>query len=342
VGAVLIAGTLILLFPMSPWLGSSSREEARVRTSSPSAPHEGGSKAGETAASPRHAEDPSPAPRSAATTGSPASTDARFRGRGEIRGHVEVSGTGPFPEHWRLVLRPSTSLVGRDLAEERVLEFAGGVQDFVAGDLPLAGYDVIAEAEGMNGLPLPILLDRRNASPFVNLRLTPAGSLEGRVVDAEKLPAEGVTLTLVPLPEGELLVARTDALGDYRFPQVLDGSYLLFLGTRDFPLVAEPTRIAFRAPTLTVPELELPSLATLELTLVDEVENRLEGVRVAGSSPHGGTLEGITDATGRLVLRHLLAGRWRIQLDHEGHKSRRVTVELATGETERVSLQLFP
>ncbi len=273
-------------------------------------------------------------------TQSASRSESRFQGRGEIRGHVEVQGDAAFPERWRLVLSPSTSLVGRELAEERVIEFSG-VQDFVARDLPLGGYDVKAESDGMNGLAQPILLDRRNWSPFVNLRLVPAGFVEGNVVDAEGIPAEGVSLMLVPLPDGEPRTALTDSLGNYRFTQVNDGSYLLFLGSRDHPLVRDPQRIAFRAPALSVPRLELPLLGALELTVVDEAEERLAGVRIEASSPSGGSFEGETDASGRLAVRHLPAGRYRIKLEHEGYESRRVTVELDTHETEEIALQLF-
>jgi hypothetical protein len=166
------------------------------------------------------------------------------------------------------------------------------------------------------------------------------------VLDAEHLPAEGVTLTLVPLAPGpaagsEPLVACTDALGQYRFHQVLDGPYELVAGTRDFPLGPPVQRLAFRAPALTMPTIDLPPLATLDLVVIDEIGNRIEGVALAGSSPTGGTLAGTTDAAGRLVVRHLLPGRWRLDLEQAERKSRRVYVELAAGVTENLNLQLF-
>ncbi len=321
------------------WVGRSSSTRRSVSgTSEPSATSDASPDGGESLAGAESGESEA---RALVPLESGSHPEPRFQGRGEIRGHVETEGD-VFPEQWRLVLSPSTSLVGRELAEERVIEFSGGVQDFAVSDLPLGGYDVKAESDGMNGLAQPILLDRRNWSPFVNLRLVPAGFLEGNVVDAEGIPAEGVGVALVPLPEGEPRIAHTDSLGNYRFTQVLDGSYLLFLGSRDYPLVREPQRIAFRAPALTVPRLELPPLSTLELTVVDEAEESLPGVRIEASSPSGGTFEGETDASGRLAVRHLPAGRYRIKLEHEGHASRRVTVELDGHETEKISLQLFP
>jgi hypothetical protein len=341
---LLAAAGLVLAFVLfgGAWRGETPRAEHENPSRSPATDAEAPGAGAPVDPDPYAAQNA----RSAAAGAAPApGLDVRFRGRGEIRGRVEVSGDGPFPTTWQLVLRPSTSLVGRELAEERVLEFVNGEQDFAVRDLPLAGYDVLPQAAGMNGLTQPVLLDTRNTSPFVSLRLVPAGVLEGKVLDAERLPAAGVTLTLVPKPprvESEPLVTTTDALGIYRFGQVLDGPYELVAGTPDFPLGPPPQRLVFKAPSLTMPDIVLPPLAVLDLIVVDELENRVENAAVAGSSPSGGTLAGTTDAAGRLVVPHLLPGRWRIELEHEGHKSRRVTADLVAGETAALNLQLFP
>ena len=83
---------------------------------------------------------------------------ARFDGTtGRLRGHVEITGEAPFPERWVLRLAPSTLLPGTEHAEERVLEYTDGRQDFDVPDLSLGGYDVQAEAEGFNGRVQPVV-----------------------------------------------------------------------------------------------------------------------------------------------------------------------------------------
>lgn len=268
--------------------------------------------------------------------------DPRFSGAaGELRGHVEVQGDQPFPRRWTLVLRPSTTLIGRELAVTRRIDVEDGRQDFVVSDLPLAGYDVLAEAEGMNGLAQPVLIDRRNSTPFVNLRLAPAGFVEGVVKDHEGLPAEGLTLTLLTEPDGPAVEATTDALGRYRFERVLDGPHQLVVGPVASPIVPERKELRFRAPSMILPDIELPPLATLELEILDLAHRSLPDVTIRGSGTNGGAFEGTTDAYGRYVARFLPPGRYRIRLEREGYEPRRVAIEITSAERQELMFQLL-
>lgn len=262
----------------------------------------------------------------------PALVDPRFDGRGRLRGHVEVSGDHPFPESWRLVLAPSTTLMGRELAEERVVELSG-TQDFVVEDLPLAGYDLRAEADGWNGLTAPILLDTRNPELFVNLRMVKAGAVDGRIVDHEGAPAGGVVVTLTPVGTSETREVRTDVLGGYRFDSVLDGPYQLGVGPLLSPLLPRATTLRVQAPGMTVPDLELPPLAALTVVMADAEEILLPGVHVTGSCVNGGSLDALTDSYGEVTIRHLRPGRWRLRFDLEGYQTRRDQLDLIAGET---------
>ena len=266
-------------------------------------------------------------------------TKDRFRGMGKIRGHVETSGDEPFPDVWRLSLTPSTTLIGSEVAVERVIDFTDGRRDFTVSDLPLGGYDVRAEAAGMNGLAQPVLLEKRSSSVFINLLMVEAGFIEGKIKDADGLPADGVVVTLIEMPSHASRETLTDALGEYRFEDVLDGAYQLMIGRFENPILKERRTLRMAAPGMTIPDIELPPLATLELTVIDPTEDRLlSNVTVRGSGSNGGVFEGQTDGYGVFLARYLPPGRWRLRLELEGYEGRRDALELEAGELRRISL----
>lgn len=201
---------------------------------------------------------------------------------GSLRGHVTVSGEEPFPREWQLVLRPSLLLPDREHAVARTLEFRDGREDFEVRELPLGGYDVFAQAAGFNGQVLPVLLEPGNEHPFVNLRMVPAGELEGRILDAEGLPAEGIRVTLFAVEGGAAREAVSDARGVYVFEQLPDGAYELLLGKATAPLRPERHPVRFLAPRLTFPDITLPALGEIHVRVVDSFERPLEGVEVRG------------------------------------------------------------
>jgi hypothetical protein len=265
--------------------------------------------------------------------------------RGSLRGRLEVQGEEPLPDTWRLIARPSRFLPERETAVERRLEFTDGRREFVLPDLPLGGYDVQAEAEGFNGQVLPLLLERGGEHPFVVLHLVPAGTLEGRVVDSEKAPAEGIPISLFDQQSGAAREAVTDARGVFRFEKLPDGAYDLLIGKDTAPLVRERRPVRFSAPRLTFPEIELPPLGTIDLRVVDSLSRPLEGVEVRGSGTNGGLVDGRTDFEGRIVARHLPAGHFRLRLEHpalDSAYSRRITLEVNAGAVAEARVPLGP
>jgi len=267
-----------------------------------------------------------------------------FRGHGTLRGHVEIYGDLPAPEQWSLLLRPSHVLFGAEHAEERELTFRGDQLDFEVGDLPLGGYDVQALAAGRNGLVLPVLLTRKNPSPFVVIGISPASHLEGYVVDGQDLPVEGIELTLETPDASERLSAATDAAGYYRFEGVRDGAYRLLVGSPLHPfLPTESLRIA--TPGMRFPTIELPPLGTLSVFVLDEDGLYLPNARVRGTGTGGGVLDGVTDADGHVVFPNLVPGRFRLRAEHPtiaDRTSRRAAEEVNGGETVRVELRFLP
>lgn len=256
--------------------------------------------------------------------------------RGSLRGHVEVSGEEPFPLQWRLELRPSATLPRREWAETRTLEFARGEQDFEVRELALAGYDVHVVASGFNGPVQAVLLEPGNEHPFVNLRLVPAGTLTGRVLEASGTPAEGIPVTLFSVTDGAQREATSDARGLYRFVGLPDGAYELLIGKASAPLIPERRPVRFLAPSLTFPDTELPALGAIAVRVVDSFARPLEGILVRGSGTNGGVFEGTTDFDGRFLAKHLPAGHFRARLSRPGQpeaREKRFAVEVLAGET---------
>jgi len=264
---------------------------------------------------------------------------------GSLRGHVEVTGEQDFPASWQLVIGPSKTMPQREHALSRTLEFADGRKDFEVDELPLGGYDVAAQAAGFNGQVLPLLLEPGSEHPFVNLRLVPCGELEGRVLDAQGVPAEGVPVTLVAVADQTSLEAVSGADGVFHFRELADGAYELQLGKATAPLMPEHHPVRFQAPHLTFPDLTLPLLGELHVRVVDSLERPLEGVEVTGSGTNGGVVEGKTDYDGRLVAKHLPAGRFRLRLAHpalDEKYTRRVAVDVVAGQVAEAPVRLGP
>jgi hypothetical protein len=271
---------------------------------------------------------------------------AQFTGpAGSLRGHVEVTGEEPFPTVWRLVARPSRILAGHEYASERSLEFTDGRQDFELTDIPLGGYDVFAEAEGFNGQALPIVLQKGTDQAFVNLRMVPAGTLEGRVLDSQGLGAVGVPITLFTQPDESAREVLTDDNGLFRFEKLPDGAYDLLVGRAGAPLLPERRPVRFAAPHLTFPDIELPLLGEIQLRVVDSLTRPLEGVEVRGSGKKGGVIEGKTDYDGRLTARYLPAGHFTLRLSHpsfDASVSRRIAVEVVAGQVTEAPVHFGP
>lgn len=273
-------------------------------------------------------------------SGAPLYDDAkRFRGYGGLRGHVEARGGAAFPESWSLLFAPSRFLDGQGNPIERRVEFTGGVRDFEVEGLPLGGYDVRIAAPGWNSRIFPVLLERTTPIPFVNLEIYPAGHLEGRLVGADKLPAEGVAVFIEALADGERLDAVSDLAGVFRFTNVLDGEYRLYVGPKNNPLI-EPLSLSFLSPAMYLPDFELPVLGEVEFIVTDIEGLPLAGVSLHGSGTAGGVVEGLTGADGTLLVRFLPAGRYRVRADLEGKSTRRTSFDLTTEERAEVHVRL--
>jgi hypothetical protein len=280
--------------------------------------------------------------RSAPTSKPTAGTTPRFVGRGRVRGSCDTPPGITLPEHWTVVLEPSRSLIGSEHAEHRRLE-CSGTQEFALEDLPLGGYDVRCEAAGMNGLPVAVLLEQGSSDPYVLLLLSPAGSLEGELVDGDADPLEDVPVALEPLARGRgpRVETRTDARGRYRFERVLDGEYRLHFGRVENPIT--PAReLAFQAPGMTFPRVVIDGLHTLSVRVKDDAGRPVQGARVHGNGSNGGTFEGETDVAGEYRARHLRDGRVRVRAERAGFGSAFEVLEFGSTPQRELELVLRP
>ena len=240
--------------PLDGGPASGANSDALGRSSSMSAPQDTGSRTSEGAAG--------------------LDESKRFAGKGSLRGFIQMTTDQPLPATWTLVIEPSSSLVGSELATTQTVEITG-TDEFEVTDLPLAGYSIYGQADGLNGAAVNVLLERTSNSAYVTLGLSPAGFLTGQLVDYLGTPLEGVSVWLTK-GSGGMFAAQTGALetktladGTWRFDKVLDGFYSVAYGSLTSPLVP-PSTISFRAPSLTMPAPELPPLSTFTIQVVAE------------------------------------------------------------------------
>lgn len=311
----------------------------------------------ERAAAPSARIDPLPAPPAAARegvlqpllprSGPPPEADPqqlfdreRYRGLGTLRITVRTGPAVAFPESWTLVLEPSDVLIGGQYARGRRVVVTGGEQELVLDDVPLGGYSVRAEAPRMNGVLQRVLLARPHENDrHVFLELKPAGFLTGRVVDGEGNDVAGVPIVLEPFDAGTRRTARTDPAGVYLFEDVLDGEYRLYAGVPESPLVAA-RELAFSAPSLTMPDFELPLLGELSILVLELGDIPAPAIHITGFGQEGGRIDVTTNDRGEALARFLPPGWFTVLAQHGDGSRTRARVQLEPGETREVVIVL--
>ena len=264
-----------------------------------------------------------------------------FEGQGTIRGRIGARpGTLP-PREWDLVLEPHPMLRGSERAEFRRVKFRAGERDFRIEGLRLGGYRVRAEADGLNSSSADVLLVKGSPDQFTELALSPAGWLDGSVLDAQGQPAEGVEVELQEVVTRARLTTTTDAGGAFEFRSLLDGEYTLHFGAAGHRLLPEEL-VSFRAPRLTYPARTLPPAACLVVTVLGRLGEPAAGVRVSGYGRPEGSFDVRSDDQGRATVRWLSAGTWRVNAVDEGEGlSARGTLDVAAGEPAELTLRLL-
>jgi hypothetical protein len=250
---------------------------------------------------------------------------------GVIRGELLVGGGATVPERWSLHVGPHPWLAGHDRAADRRIEFEHGETKNEVRDLPLGGYLVEAIATGLNCLPGNVMLVRGSEDQFVTIQLSPAGFIDGGVLDSEGRPADGLEVTLESAATGERATQTTDASGNFVFRAVRDGEYRILFGRPDSPLLP-PQSLAFQAPSMRFPTRTLPPSAALDVTVVDARLRPVAGARISGSAAGGGAVDTSTDASGTARVRFLPPGTYRIDARTDLGLRGSGTVALAGGK----------
>ena len=230
---------------------------------------------------------------------------------GVIRGELLAGGGVALPDRWTLHVGPHPWLAGHDRAADRRIEFEHGETTFEVQGLPLGGYLVEAIAPGRNCLPGNVMLVHGSEDQFVTIQLSPAGFVDGGVLDSEGRPADGLEVTLESVATGERATQTTDVAGNFVFRSVRDGEYRILFGRPDSPLLP-PQSLVFQAPSMRFPTRTLPPSATLVVTVVDPGLHPIAGARISGSAAGGGAVDTSTDASGSVRVRFLPPGTYRI------------------------------
>ena len=308
------------------------------------------------------APDPAPAGRSELVAGAPVEGDLAprtsleigrdfpwktapksFDGTCTISGVVEVALDLPFPERWTLVIEPSVFGKGRERAERRAVEMRGGERTFEERDLPMGGYRVWAQADGLNCAPQEVLLFRLADQPqlagkdhaHLMLQLTRSGFVDGSVLDVDGRPVEGLAVTLEDRNDRSRRTVRTGPAGIWRVDDVRDGAYRVLFGPPDRPLIPAED-LGFVGPSHRFPDRVVPRLIAFEVRVLDDGGRPLAGASVRGLGQPLGAIEATTEADGIARVTHAPAGRYQLRVAAEGGWSGQRIVEI--GDPDRGSV----
>lgn len=263
----------------------------------------------------------------------------QFEGRGVLVGSVYPPPGQDMPPRWTVHIGPCKGLTGSEHAVTRHSELPGERTEFAFEDLPLAGYEVRVEAQGLQSDARQVMLVKQQSRVHLMIQLEPVSWVTGRVVDAQALPVDELAVTLERASDRSRLQALTDGAGFYRFEDITDGEYRLLLGSPDNPL-RDPAQIVVRAPGLTLPELSVPPLGEIEVTVEDALGTRIAGADVNGFGSAGGLVEGQTDSSGRVRIRFLPPGKYKLFGSLREVGTGWVRVELAAGEHGQARIEI--
>ena len=263
---------------------------------------------------------------------------AVFDGRGTIRGRLFMAPGTEVPANWTLTVEPSATLEGRERAVTRVLERKANEVEFRVDDLPQAGYVVRASAPGMNSSAVSVLLARGLEDQYVQLRLSPAGFLDGGITTKRGAPAEGIRVVLESVRTKLRSETESDISGNYLFREVLDGEYRLYFGSPDNPILPVES-ISFRAPSLRFPTRALPHDGELVVTVTDADGNPIANAQIRGWGSEGAAIEATTDDSGQAEFRYLPAGDFKVSATSQQITARRV-VRVHANRRAQVTLRI--
>lgn len=284
--------------------------------------------------------DPSLDPPRDATAVDPDVSDAvlgpeRFVGTGRVRGEIVAPPGLEFPSSWTLVLEPHHWIQGAEHATKKRVELTSADRTFDVKGLSLGGYRVRAEAPGFASSDASALLVTGSADVYVTLTFLKSGYVDGVVRDDQGAPAGDLAVTLESRETRERREVLTDPAGGFLFADVLDGPYVLYLGSPEAP-IAPPRELAMRAPSLRVGNLVLPATGSVLVTTTNEYGAPVPDCAIDGFGEPAGSVRSGTGTDGTGMLRWLLPGRWSLRASAPDGRTGRTQVEVKAGVERRV------
>lgn len=248
-----------------------------------------------------------------------------FNGRGSIRGLLTTRDGRPVPLPYVLHVGPSNSLTGRERAESRSQAF--DMLEFEFKDLPLGGYDVWVSAEKMNSARTPVLLTASSQHPYLVLKISPTGFVDGFVINEDGRPAQELPVELRAMNGDLRLVTKTRPDGFYLLDDVADGEYRIRFGPAHQPLVPE-REISFQAPSMRFPKVTLPPTVDLIIHMTDRAGKDAPAVTLSGFGKPTGRLSALTDDQGVARIYNLPPGRYQVNAENAEGLGARITLEV--------------
>jgi hypothetical protein len=175
---------------------------------------------------------------------------------------------------------------------------------------------------------------------FVQPQFSMAGLLEGSVLDAQDLPAEGLEARLSDARTGKLWYYTSGADGRIVFRDLPDGEYELGLYGSAKNWIAGRS-LVFSAPRMSLDPIRLPESTSLKVQVVDMLGRPASKVRLIGFGKPRGQIDAPCDERGECLLRWLEPGTYRISVrDEVENLSARGDVILEAGRPGELLLRL--
>ncbi len=251
--------------------------------------------------------------------------DKTFDGLCTISGMIEVDPGVAFPASWRLVIQPSRLSIGREHAQQRIIDFEGNERTFEEFDLPMGGYRVHVEAPGMSCRGQEVMLFKlkgfehlpgKNHAHLL-LKLLPAGTAEGMVRDTDGVGVANLPVFIENQHDRGRQNTRTNGSGYWQIDEVVEGPYVLSLGNLDRPLIA-PVPFGMVGARYAHPDQEIPLTRSIQVRVVDEQGVPVANAQLRGYGRPAGVIEATSEVDGTAQATFLPSGEYTLRGEARG------------------------
>ena len=257
-----------------------------------------------------------------------------YLGRGRVSGIVETATGLP-------VAGATVDVFSRSVFGGRFTVTTDGNGQFSVDDVFVGSFSVSAAdpASGLGGFASDAL-EFDGEEVAVTVTLMPAGTLTGTILESDgSTPAPGSVVTLQPSDRE----ATADAAGVYRFDNLPLGNYTLNAVNPANGDRGRGTSAISIADEVVTTDLVLNGLGAVNVTVVDAGGLPVPDAQVLLTSRtvFGGTLEAMTDATGRAAFANVLAGPFAVSaMDPLELLGGSIESNLLVGETLELTVSL--